>query len=315
MRVMSNNDYKLFERLVSLRQNSVRKSMAEYLKSKYDNVIITNRYLVAIGEIPVALVAHMDTVFETPVSNLYYDQRKGVMWSPEGLGADDRAGIFAIIKIIQSGLRPSIIFTTDEEKGGIGACALAISEFPFEDLKYLIELDRRGINDCVFYECYCPEFVSYIESFGFKEAQGSFSDISFLMPEWDICGVNLSIGYEDEHSTSEILHVDAMYNTIDKVKRMLQETEIPDFKYDENPISRAMWWRASDVYGQHCSKCKKLFSEYELMPVKSIDDVKYYCPDCIVGAVEWCEECGEPFENPTGTAKICNECLEDLCRR
>ena len=100
MRVLSEKDYRLFERLVSLTEKEMVRAMSQYLKDKYDkNVIITKDYIIAIGDIPIALVAHMDTVFKTPVSDLYYDQRKGVLWSPEGLGADDRAGIFAIIKI------------------------------------------------------------------------------------------------------------------------------------------------------------------------------------------------------------------------
>lgn len=295
----------------------MQKAMAKYLKSTYDNVIITKDYIVAVGEIPIALVAHMDTVFKTPVSNLYYDQRKGVLWSPEGLGADDRAGIFAILKILQSGLRPSVIFTTDEEEGGVGACALAMTPCPIPGLKYMIELDRRGSNDCVFYDCYCPEFVDYVESFGFCEQWGSFSDISFLMPEWQICGVNLSVGYEDEHSYMEILSVGPLFDTIKKVKKMLQETNIPDFTYDELHFSSSTWWKHSDIYGQHCSKCKKLFSEYELIPVRGIDGrPKYYCPDCVVDNVGWCDYCGEAFEiSDPAQSKICKSCAEGLCTK
>lgn len=318
MRVLNNGDYKLFERLVSLSQKEVHKAMAQFLKAKYNNVIFTKDYLVAIGDIPIALVAHMDTVFKTPVSNLYYDQRKGVMWSPEGLGADDRAGVFAILKIIQDGFRPSVIFTTDEEKGGLGACELASIDCPIPNLKYMIELDRRGSNDCVFYDCYCPEFVQYVESFGFCEKWGSFSDISFLMAEWNVCGVNLSVGYDDEHSYTEVLHVGALFDTIRKVKKMLQETDIPEFKYDENPAASSMWWRKQDVYGQHCSKCKKLFSEYELIPVKGLDNrMKFYCPDCIVGNVGWCYECGEAFELESSAKndKMCKDCAEGLCTK
>ena len=317
MRVLSNSDYKLFERLVSLSQKEMHKAMAQYLKAKYDNVIFTKDYLVAVGDIPIALVAHMDTVFKTPVSNLYYDQRKGVLWSPDGLGADDRAGIFAILKILQDGLKPSVIFTTDEEDGGLGAMALAMEDCPIPGLKYMIELDRRGSNDCVFYDCYCPEFVDYVESFGFCEKWGTFSDISFLMPEWQVCGVNLSVGYEDEHSYTEILHIGPLYDTIRKVKNMLQEEYIPDFEYDEVSINASQWWKPT-VYGQHCSKCKKLFSEYELFPVKGIDGkTKYYCPDCVVGNVEWCENCNEAFEieDPSKPNKICKECMEGLCTK
>ena len=124
MRVLQDKDYRLFEKLVSLNEKQMVQAMTQLIKSKYDNVIATKDYIIAIGDIPIALVAHMDTVFKFPVSDLYYDQKKGVLWSPEGLGADDRAGIFAIIKILQDGLRPSIILTTGEEEGGVGACAI-----------------------------------------------------------------------------------------------------------------------------------------------------------------------------------------------
>ena len=319
MRVLKSEDYKLLERLVSLNQKDLQKTMQVYLKSKYSKVITTKDYIVAVGDIPIALVAHMDTVFSFPVQHLYYDQQKGVLWSPEGLGADDRAGIFAILQIIKSGLRPSIILTTDEEKGCIGASKLAERECPIPNLKYMIELDRRGTNDCVFYDCYNPEFVEYVESFGFVERMGSFSDITFLMSYWDVCGVNLSVGYEDEHSVSETLHINALYATIEKVKKMLQQENIPDFEYDEL-ASPYEWMKmrdfysfpSDDDYGAHCCKCHKIFSEYEIFPVKGADGkTKFYCPDCIVGTVDWCDYCGEAYEiTDPSRANMCNDCVE-----
>ena len=319
MRVLNEKDYRLFERLVSLSETEMRKAMTQLLKSKYNNLIVSKDYIVAIGDIPIALVSHMDTVFKSPVSDLYYDQRKGVLWSPEGLGADDRAGIFAIIKILQEGLRPSIILTTGEEEGGVGAYALTTAhpDCPIPGLKYMIELDRRGSNDCVFYDCYCPEFVDYIENFGFCERWGSFTDISFLMPEWEIVGVNLSVGYENEHTHTEILNIGPLFDTIQKVKKMLREKNIPDFKYDELTIPNSAWWRKAEIYGQHCSKCKKLFSEYELFPALGISGkTQYYCPDCIIGNVEWCDYCGEAFEiNSPANQPICKECAEELCTK
>lgn len=310
---LSNSDYKLLESLVSLTQEELKMSMAKYLKSKYKECILTQEYLVAIGDIPIALVAHMDTVFKTPAYDLYYDREKGVLWSPQGLGADDRAGVFAIIKIIQAGYRPSIIFTTDEEKGGVGAAALnSAGPCPIPNLKYMIELDRRGKNDCVFYDCYCPEFTEYVSSFGFCEKYGTFSDISFLMSDWEICGVNLSVGYEDEHSYAETLHIRALYDTIDKVKRMLSKKEIPDFKYDEALYQDSTWWKHL-MYGAHCSRCKSPHEEYELFPVKGLDGTpKFYCCNCIADHVDWCDECKEAYEvEDIKEAKhLCKECAE-----
>ena len=320
MRVLSNSDYKLIERLVSLSQKGMHEAMSHFLKARYDNkVIVTKDYIVAIGDIPIALVAHMDTVFKTPVADLYYDQRKGVLWSPQGLGADDRAGIFAIMKIIESGLRPSVILTTDEEQGGLGATALASQKCPIPNLKYMIQLDRHGTNDCVFYECFNEDFYDYVESFGFVEAYGSFSDISFLMPQWLVCGVNLSVGYEDEHSDVETLHIAPLFDTIRKVQEMLLDAEnAEEFEYDELVFSSrgSSWWKNVMIYGQHCSHCNKLYSEYELFPVIGIDKkTKFYCPDCIVGNVDWCDTCGEAFEieDPAKNEKICKICAEVVC--
>ena len=317
--LLSKKDYKLFERLVSLTQEETRLVMGKYIRSIYgkEKSIITKDYIVGIGDIPIALVAHMDTVFDKPVVNMYYDQKKGVLWSPEGLGADDRAGIFSIIKILQSSYRPSIIFTTDEESGGVGAEKLGKKPCPIPDLKYMIELDRRGVNDCVFYDCYSPDFVDYVETFGFTEQYGSFSDISFLMSDWQICGVNLSIGYEDEHTYCETLHISPMFNTIEKVKHMLDDAKnISKFKYDELDYSKyiSTWYKDK----QQCAGCGKFFSEYDLFPVKdSKDNLKYFCPDCLVDKVGWCLDCGEPFQYEDSLTRkdYCKKCEESGCTK
>ena len=266
----------------------------------------------------------MDTVFYNQPGEVYYDQRKGVLWSPDGLGADDRAGIFAILQIIQSGLRPSIILTTDEERGGLGAQKLAKRECPIPFLKYMIELDRKGSCDCVFYDCANPQFIQYIEKFGFVERTGSFSDISFLMSAWKICGVNLSIGYQDEHTIAEILNVNAMYRTIDIVKKMLQEKEIPFFEYRELSNKLTDYYKVTTPYnyeadydmGTPCKRCGKYFFDFELIPVKghNVKKMVYYCPDCMVNHVNWCDTCGHAYEmgDPEDDIDMCKDCMEVL---
>ena len=321
MRVLNDREYDLFERLAMLSQAELHKTLSTYLKGKYKNIIIQKEYIVAIGDIPIALVAHMDTVFYQQMTHMYYDQRKGVMWSPEGLGADDRAGIYMILQIVQSGLRPSIILTTDEERGGLGAQKLAKTDCPVPSLRYMIQLDRHGANDCVFYDCANSDFIDYIESFGFSEAVGSFSDISFLMPAWKICGVNLSVGYNDEHSTSETLNVNWMYRTLEIVKRMLSAEKIPTFAYEEMPSKLKNYYKVISDYeadydlGMPCACCGKHFFDFELIPARSKSEKKmvFYCPDCAVDKIEWCDECGRAFElKSEDDLCICPDCVEAL---
>lgn len=303
-RVMSENDYQLFRAIASMTQDELKSQLYLVLKKKYEKVIVTKDFIYAIGNIPVALLAHMDTVFQLPPMDIYYDTRQNVMWSPDGLGADDRAGVFAILKIIQDKrFRPSIIFTTEEEKGGLGAYELVKTiNKPSSDLNFLIQLDRHGIDDCVFYECDNREFVDYIEDFGFKEHFGSFTDISVICPAWGMAGVNLSVGYMDEHSISETLHVDALYDTIDKVKNILSEEKIPFFKYI--PLKIQYPWSNSGLQKYKCCSCGKLHFETEILPVLFHDEKKpkLFCADCCLTKVAWCPNCDTAYHADVETS-------------
>lgn len=282
---MKNNDFYTFKQILELNQNQLKNAMYKLLKKKYKNVINHNAYLCAEGTIPIALVAHLDTVFSSPPKNIFHDQEQQVMWSPQGLGADDRAGVFAIIQIIQSGLRPHIILTTDEEKGAIGANLLSKNGNPFKDLRYIIQLDRKGSNDCVFYNCNNIEFVEYVESFGFVEDHGTFTDISILCPAFGIAGVNLSIGYIHEHTYMETFSLNAFSKTVDKVKKMLTEKIIPKFDYTEFPE------------GSVCGICNKGFFTNDLIPfIRKNGQIDSICENCIVDNVNWCALCYHPYE-------------------
>lgn len=292
MQILSNEDYKLFKALASMGQESLRKTLASYLEKKYKDVICTKEYLIAKGDIPIALVAHMDTVFTKPPKEIFYDKECGVLWSPMGLGADDRAGVFTIIKILQSGLRPTVIFTTDEECGALGAEAMVkdIPEAPCK-INYIIQLDRQGSSDCVFYDCDNTAFVDYVETFGFIEAYGTFSDIRVICPVWKIAGVNLSVGYYNEHSVSETLRVRALLKTIERVKQMLKVEEVPEFEY----ISLFPGWNPYQYDLEDlckCLSCGEYDYSWSMIPVGN----KKFCGDCGAEELEWCKNCGHPYE-------------------
>ena len=329
MDVMSVNDYKLFITIAKLSQeelfHSIKKLLPRYYPAK--KVHISPDYLLCEGDIPILVLAHLDTVFKFPPTDIYYDKEKRVMWSPEGLGADDRAGVFAILKLLAKGLRPHICFTCDEEIGGVGAYQLTndFPEAPF-DIKFCIQLDRRGSCDCVFYDCDNPEFEKYIESFGFITAWGSFTDISTICPDWGMAGVNLSVGYRNEHFETETLNTNELYSTINKVEKILKShAEAPQFKYIPNYASYyygnaygfdgEFWFDKAKPKSKKtytCANCHKKFDEDDTFVVKSrqfSDITKRYCIDCAgKGIINWCNKCGFPFEISTPTDTICPEC-------
>lgn len=326
MKKLSARDRDILELLVSSNQNKTKAIISHYVKRHYKNIIDTPQYIIAIGDIPIALVAHMDTVFEKNMlldtnKDMFYDEQRNVAFCPDGAGFDDKAGIFAILKIISAGLRPHLIFTTDEEVGGKGAMEVAELPCPFKELKYIIELDRRGSNDCVFYDCDNQSFIDYVETFGFEWNFGSYSDICEFCPSWEVAGVNLSIGYQDEHSVSEILHVGQMYATIAKVKQMLSNvTSAPFFKYIPakntwNTLDYTNWYKIGEgIYSRSsidkCAHCGKYHMEEELIPAVMLDgSTGFYCFNCLE-FISWCGECDSAYQTPKNDDGICNKCKQ-----
>ena len=199
---------KLIKKLCSLPQNELIKLLYQYLKKKnYTNVQYDGMNLIAEGELPVCLIAHMDTVFNYLPHEFFYDNQKRVLWAPGGAGFDDRTGIYIILTILDNGFKPSIIFTDKEECGGEGSEHLikTFPQCPFKNCRALIQLDRANKDDCVFYNCDNIKFEKYISKFGFKYNWGTFSDISIIAPKWKIAATNLSVGYVDEHTQSTAL--------------------------------------------------------------------------------------------------------------
>lgn len=200
-------------------------------------------YIYAQGDIPILLVAHMDTVHKE-LPKVEQDLQQNILWSKTGLGADDRAGIAAIIELLDQGYRPHVLFTDKEESGGAGASAF-IRDFKTINVNCIIELDRRGSDDSVFYNCDNTEFEKYITLFGFKTSYGSFSDISRICPELSIAGVNLSVGYYNAHCSSEYLKIDEWEKTVERVKNILTDPPTEKFIY----VPRYSWSSSKSYYG------------------------------------------------------------------
>lgn len=193
----------------------------------YDPISRTG-FLYAKGEVPVLLVAHLDTVHASPVRTLCRSEDHSVLMSPEGVGGDDRAGVYMIMELVRKH-RCHVLFCEDEEHGGIGAHSFTSSKI-VPDVNYIVELDRRGAQDAVFYDCDNPEFTDFICGFGFREELGTFSDISVIAPHLGVAAVNISAGYHNEHTLHEYIDLVQVHRNIDTLVRMLSATT-PRFEY------------------------------------------------------------------------------------
>src|SRR3990172_2656873 len=208
----------------------------------------------------VTLVSHIDTVFDDKrrLPRIFRDREKIVYWSPDGLGADDRAGVYSILKVYDSmpdEYKPNLLFCDGEEHGCWGALDAA-DEFEtfLKDTLFFIELDRRGGNDCVFYNNEPKPFRYLISSYGFKEEWGTYSDISCLGEKLSKCAANLSIGYYGEHTTSEYLVVEEMERTIGRVIEIVRAATKAGVSWPNKQAKRSAWggggWRDTIHYGR-----------------------------------------------------------------
>ncbi len=177
----------------------------------------------------VLLVAHADTVWDgdaDAVQSVYVAD--GVVRGRNaacGIGADDRAGCAILWLLQKSG--HSLLVTDGEEYGSLAARHLRDAHPDlFDELNghaYAVEVDRREDKNYKTYNLpVSREFCEMIEaSTGYRSAGNrSSTDITVLCR--DICGVNLSIGYYDEHTEDERLVLSEWYRTLSLLEEMLK---------------------------------------------------------------------------------------------
>ena len=174
------------------------------------------------------------------------------------LGADDRVGVKTILDILEMGLRPHILFTTDEEVGCVGS-RKAVEENALEGLKMasmLIQIDR-GVHERSWHEMVTYDFdpESHKEIFDelrktYTMATGSYTDVAVLGPHLDKPIVNVSASYRHEHTTDEFINLDAYeYNTQGLIKfiKWAQEQDTSEWKYVAKYVPpKPVYTRTSD---------------------------------------------------------------------
>lgn len=191
----------------------------------------------------VLLVAHADTYWDYRYGGSHGNrpriiEQNGIIRNRNGgLGADDRAGC-ALIWLLKD-MGHSILITNGEEHGRKGSNWLINENHDIADKinsshQFIIQLDRRNGKDFKCYSVGTDEFRNYISKItGYSEPdRSSYTDIVTLCR--DICGVNLSIGYRNEHSENEHLVIDEWVNTLNICRKWLSESELPRFSLNTN---------------------------------------------------------------------------------
>ena len=204
---------------------------------RYGNLLAQKTYKTGHGP-TILLNAHLDTVEAFAPGRTIVKQ--GAIWSSsEGiLGADDRAGVAVLLEIAKwldtSSFNGTIkfVFTVEEECGLVGARNL--EEYFLWDVDAAIVVDRRGSGDivtsCSTIQPFCDIrygqfFEQVARDIGLTHwtcTAGRSSDTR-IWAEHGIQSVNLSAGYEWEHTDDEILNTDACYGTVQLIQAVLNQ--------------------------------------------------------------------------------------------
>lgn len=143
----------------------------------------------------------------------------------EILGADDGAGVYILLEMIEHNKPGRYIFHRDEECGGTGAAWIA-DHTPelFDGIKNAIAFDRMGDSDVIDTmfngKIATDQFVNRLcESLSDRhtKATGTFTDTALYYGYVLNC-TNISVGYYGQHTGSEMLDLEHFSWLVEKVK-------------------------------------------------------------------------------------------------
>jgi len=279
---------KTFESICKMSQKQLKSHVAKELVKTHEKVYVGDGYVYAQGSFPVLLVAHLDTVHDKLPSVILYDAHKDRYSSPNGIGGDDRCGVYMIFEVIKK-FNCSVLFCEDEETGGIGAKKFIKTDLAKElEFNYAIEFDRKGNKDAVFYDCDNEEFEEFITKEFYDTAFGSFSDISTLAPFLKCAAVNLSCGYYNAHTKGEYVVLKEMNASIEAACKILERTTEKDkFEYIEAKYTRWYnngYYSGFNSYGGYGYNGYGYWNGYE----EDYDDYFYFVIEFEnAGKVDW----------------------------
>jgi putative aminopeptidase FrvX len=211
----------------------------------------------------IMLSAHMDTVRGVQPNKKVID-KSGIITAElpnctsTVLGADDRAGIAIIMTVLRN--IPDIVhgnlkvaFTTEEDVGCVGADNIDVDFY--KDVDLAIVVDRKGNRDivvgCDLAFCsdrvgFFMEGVSMLLDMDYTCVEGGVSD-ALIFSSNGINSINISAGYQNEHTSKEFVSVKDMQETTELIIMSLTMINGFFFKFGDLPLENK-WIKGRDVY-------------------------------------------------------------------
>ena len=240
--------------VINLALEGVDINKFDFYMDKMDD---THEYFVMVpkgakGKLPM-LMAHTDVhpnITSPTKKTLFFED--GVFAGSQGLGADDRAGIYTINQVLRKHPDKFIVgFFDKEEVGCVGSTKFANSK-DFKAVNKLasafISVDRRrspqgGKAIAIYGEDNQELFDLVKKATGRGTVRGSVTDCAKLARKSGdlkkpVACFNFSCGYENEHRAHETLHWSELEETVEDVEKLLTIKELWEkaFTFKPTPI-------------------------------------------------------------------------------
>lgn len=240
------------------------------------------------------VVAHMDQVQDLHSKDFVTLDSHGVLmgYSPknhrqEGLGADDKNGVWVALRCLEKYSVMKCAFFVGEEVGCIGSGKVDMAFF--SDCRFVLQCDRRNAHDLitdVWGRMASDEFImatGYAE-YGYAPTKGAMTDVATLHSRGLAVSVlNISCGYYEPHTDCEFTVFAELVNCLGFVCHVIENcTEVYGFgptpEPDEWPdewqtgaaaeLERAEmeWMMEGEIYGYNFSPDNFYMETADLFP-------------------------------------------------
>ena len=193
------------------------------------------------------------------------------------LGADDGAGIWLMLNMIDAGVPGAYVFHYGEEKGGIGSMGMVTHHSDFlSQFDRAVAFDRRGTQSVITHQAYgrcCSNTFAYALCAALCEANpkldlfpdntGIFTDTANYIDDIGEC-TNISCGYDAEHTDDETLNVTFLSNLRDALIKVDWENLPTDRQPGEDDFP-------AYIYGSYATSA----NSYTLDDLDKLSCMKY----------------------------------------
>lgn len=242
--------------------NFLENNLLPHWMDGFGNIYITKGE----SDIYPCITAHLDTVHGLVPPNI--TERNGQLTSNEGIGGDDKVGIFIALSLLKKLDVLKVVFFTGEESGCTGS--VGCDKDFLKNIGYIMVADRRGNSDYVnnYFGAkttsrkFDKRIKRILYQYNYESADGMITDVFNLLEEGltSVASCNLSCGYYLPHTKGEYVVIKEVYQTLELMYKMINALGNKKYMINFSPDSDGNWWESQgyskDFYEYKSTKYK-----------------------------------------------------------